>query len=48
MSTPSIPDFKRPPRKFIEGSQRERARRKACHGDWTPCERHEGENVRGR
>lgn len=37
MSTPSIPGPKAPPKKMQEEAKAERARRKACHGNWYPC-----------
>jgi len=38
MSTPSIPKPKAPPKRMQESAKAERARRKACHGTWYPCE----------
>ena len=32
-----IPDFKAPPRRYVEEAKTERARRKACHGSWAEC-----------
>lgn len=37
MSTPGLPDYKRPPKRLIESARAERARRKACHGSWQEC-----------
>lgn len=34
------PDFRMPPKANQVLARAERYRRKACHGDWTPCERH--------
>lgn len=31
------PDFKKPPKADQQKARAERDRRKACHGDWTPC-----------
>ena len=38
MGTPSIPDPKAPPRRLVKSAKAERDRRKACHGNWYPCE----------
>lgn len=38
MAELSLPDYKKPPRAYIEAAKAERDRRKACHGDWTPCD----------
>ena len=37
MSTPGLPDYKKPPKAEQAKARAERDRRKACHGDWTPC-----------
>ena len=36
------PDLKAPPRALQVQARAERDRRKACHGDWTACDRHTG------
>jgi hypothetical protein len=37
MSTPGLPDYKRPPRSMVDAAKQERRRRKTCHGTWRPC-----------
>lgn len=37
MSTPGLPDYKKPPKHMVDAAKAERSRRKACHGNWTPC-----------
>jgi len=37
MSTPGLPDYKKPPKAHVEQARAERDRRKACHGNWYPC-----------
>jgi hypothetical protein len=42
MTTPNIPGPKSPPKALRDAAKAERARRKACHGDWTPCNHPKG------
>ena len=34
------PEPKAPPKAMQQRARAERDRRKACHGDWTPCNKH--------
>lgn len=35
-----IPDYKKPPKQFVQEAKDERARRKQCHDNWQSCESH--------
>ena len=38
MAELGLPDYKKPPKAMVAEAKAERQRRRACHGNWSPCE----------